>query len=87
MEFKFPQSDERYVQIQGSSELRLNLKLDAAQLSIPFQLFKITTNRNLYMYAKCNKCTAVLKYKRNNESGQFCLTHFQNSHRHRIKNH
>jgi hypothetical protein len=78
--FEYPLRQEVFQQISSKSELKTLLHEEAVFLHISRQYFKLTIQFGRYIYAKCRKCQANLKYKK--EGDIFQLKNFGFLHNH-----
>lgn len=81
--FEFPLREEEFGAIKSTQHLKELLTSEALHLRIVQQYFRVSMQKNMYIYARCRACNAKLWYKL--EDGIFKLNSYRNTHRHSLK--
>ena len=81
-EFEYPLREELFENISNTAQLKSLLSKEALYLKLSQQYFKISFQKNIYIYARCRLCRSSLKYKKIDQ--QYQLTSYRNIHIHQM---
>jgi hypothetical protein len=82
--FEYPLREEEFEVIKSTQHLKELLTSEALHLRMAQQYFRVSMQKNMYIYARCRACNAKLQYKL--EDGIFKLRSIKSTHRHSFRN-
>lgn len=81
--FEYPLREEEFEAIRSTQHLKELLTSEALHLRIKQQYYRVSMQKNMYIYARCRACNAKLRYKL--QDGVFKLHSYRSTHRHSLK--